>query len=133
LFKVRSPLFKRVSVETADARDGGCRYQRIQKPIMKMGLNEVVQCQGSCMRMMVRGALLLGVALSLTGCASARSPQQVIAPTYSYVQADLAMGVDSGAVLTTVTRKPLARRLPPTPAAPGFDTLVFAGTDARSD
>lgn len=78
---------------------------------------------------------MLGVAVGMLGCGATRSPQVVIAPSYSYVQADLAAGVsaeldlvDAGSetVLTSVSSK-----LPPMPAAPGFDTLVLVPVEAR--
>lgn len=75
------------------------------------------------------------VAIGMVGCGATRSPQVVIAPSYSYVQADLAAGIksdldtlDSGqeTVLTSV-----ASKLPPMPAAPGFDTMVMVPVEAR--
>lgn len=77
----------------------------------------------------------MGVVIGVAGCGATRSPQVVIAPSYSYVQADLAAGISSEldsaeaeqeTVLTSVSIK-----LPPMPAAPGFDTLVFVPTDGR--
>ena len=78
---------------------------------------------------------MLGVVIGMVGCGATRSPQVVISPSYSYVQADLAAGIsteldlaDAGheTVLTSVSGK-----LPPMPAAPGFDTLVLAPVEAR--
>jgi hypothetical protein len=89
------------------------------------------------MKYLVHGAWLLGVAIGLVGCGATRTPQTVIAPSYSYVQADLAAGINSdldtadpgdATILTSVSSK-----LPPIPAAPGFETLVFVPTDARVD
>lgn len=85
------------------------------------------------MRKLLCGAWLLGVAFSLIGCSSARSPQLVIAPSYSYVQVDLARGVDSNAVVGPARGLHVSVKLPPMPAAPGFDTLVFAGSGAQTD
>ena len=77
----------------------------------------------------------MGVVIGMVGCGATRSPQVVIAPSYSYVQADLAAGISTEldtvearheTVLTSVSSK-----LPPMPAAPGFDTLVLAPVETR--
>ncbi len=78
------------------------------------------------------GLSLLTVAFSLIGCASTREPHVVIAPTFSYVQYDLAHGVDaieSADTPATASARPAVAKLPPTPAAPGFTTLVFVDSD----
>ncbi len=85
------------------------------------------------MRKMLCGVCLLGVVIGLAGCSSARSPHVVIAPSYSYVQADLAMGVETAKVTGASTDQRVAVKLPPMPAAPGFDTLVFVGDDGLGD
>ncbi len=85
------------------------------------------------MRKCLCGAWLLGVAFGLAGCGSARTPHMVIAPSYSYVQADLAMGVETGRVVDASSETRMASKLPPMPAAPGFDTLVFVGADAQGE
>ncbi len=82
------------------------------------------------MRNLMCGLCLLGVATSLVGCGAARKPHVVIAPSYSYVQADLARGIDGTETAEATTALPAITKLPPTPAAPGFDTLVFVETDA---
>ncbi len=75
----------------------------------------------------------MGVATGLAGCSSARNPHVVIAPSYSYVQADLALGVEADTVADASSEDRLAAKLPPMPAAPGFDTLVFVETDASAE
>ena len=92
------------------------------------------------MRKCVRGVSLIAVAFGLAGCAVERSPQVVIAPSYSYVQADLAAGVtpdtQSHTVLTSLSRVDVPEtlgKLPPLPEAPGFDTLVWVPTDRPMD
>lgn len=85
------------------------------------------------MRKLLCGAWLLGVAFGLIGCSSARSPHLVIAPSYSYVQADLARGVESSPIADASSDQRVAVKLPPMPAAPGFDTLVFAGSGTQAD
>ncbi len=77
----------------------------------------------------------MGVVVGLAGCGATRVPQVVIAPSYSYVQADLAAGVSpeldpvDGGRETVLTR--FSSKLPPMPAAPGFDTLVMVPVEAR--
>lgn len=87
------------------------------------------------MRDLARGVWLAGVVIGMVGCGATRSPQVVIAPSYSYVQSDLAAGTSTeldlvdagqGTVLASVSNK-----LPPIPAAPGFDTLVMGPVDGR--
>lgn len=77
----------------------------------------------------------MGAVIGMVGCGATRSPQVVISPSYSYVQADLAAGISTElnlvgagqeAILTSVSSK-----LPPMPAAPGFDTLVLVPVDSR--
>ena len=82
------------------------------------------------MRRFVHGLSLGMVALGLIGCGADRSPHLVIAPSYSYVQADLAAGVPADpnaveVVTTEVSLTSAANKLPPIPAAPGFDTYVL--------
>lgn len=84
------------------------------------------------MRNLWCGLSLFIVAFSLIGCSSAREPHVVIAPTYSYVQYDLAHGIDtikSADTPATASVRPAVAKLPPTPAAPGFTTLVFVDSD----
>ena len=85
------------------------------------------------MRKFVCGAWLLGVAFGLAGCSSARAPHVVIAPSYSYVQADLARGVENNLTVDATRGPHLSVKLPPMPAAPGFDTIVFVGADAPGE
>ncbi len=75
----------------------------------------------------------MGVAFSLAGCSSARAPHVVIAPSYSYVQADLARGAVNSQVAEVTRGSRVAVKLPPMPAAPGFDTLVFVGDNGLGD
>jgi hypothetical protein len=81
------------------------------------------------MRNVLCGVCLLGVAVGLAGCSSTRQPNVVIAPSYSYVQADLTKGMNYGQVANASPTRSLSAKLPPTPAAPGFDTLVFVESD----
>ncbi len=85
------------------------------------------------MRRLIFGISLVVVTVAGIGCASNRTPNVVIAPSYSYVQADLANGVsDTQQVATTTAPDRLssaAAKLPPLPAAPGFDTYVLAPID----
>ncbi len=89
------------------------------------------------MRRYVHGMCLLGVAFGLIGCGAARSPQVVIAPSYSYVRADLAAGVtDQTPTADTRPETSLSiasSKLPPIPAAPGFDTYVLVPVEARGN
>ncbi len=85
------------------------------------------------MRKCLYGVCLLGVALSLVGCSSARTPHVVIAPSYSYVQADQARGIELAVATDASSESRLAIKLPPMPAAPGFDTLVFVGDDTSTN
>ena len=89
------------------------------------------------MRRLVHGMCLLGVAIAVVGCGAARSPQVVIAPSYSYVQADLAAGVtdhNPGTVTQPTTSLSIASsKLPPIPAAPGFDTYVLVPGETFSE
>ncbi len=77
------------------------------------------------MRSLVSTAVLAGVALSLVGCGSARKPQLIILPSYSYVQTDLAMGVESDVITGSARAQSSVAKLPPMPAAPGFESLVL--------
>lgn len=92
------------------------------------------------MRKWVYTTCLVGLALGLVGCGATRPPQVVIAPTYSYVQADLAAGISIGddAAVSTVPGTPavltsVSSKLPPMPAAPGFETLVYVPADLPVD
>lgn len=85
------------------------------------------------MRNVMHGLCLSGVALSLVACSTTREPHVVIAPSYSYVQADLAAGILPTEIADASRTQPTVAKLPPTPAAPGFDTLVFVGTDQPTD
>jgi hypothetical protein len=89
------------------------------------------------MRRFVTGICLLVTALGLVGCGAARTPQTVIAPSYSYVQADIAAGVSDQALTvssqTVTVLASVSNKLPPLPKAPGFDTLVMVPTDTRAE
>jgi len=75
--------------------------------------------------------LMMTVTLGLIGCSSTREPNVVIAPTYSYVQADLANGGDVQTAQAAQERPLVATagKLPPLPEAPGFETYVLIPTD----
>ena len=79
----------------------------------------------------------MAVAAAGVGCGATRSPNVVIAPSYSYVKADLTTGVsDSGPVAVSTRTDRLSsasHKLPPLPAAPGFDTYVMVPTDSPID
>lgn len=81
------------------------------------------------MRKLLCGLCLSVVAIGLIGCGATREPHVIIAPSYSYVQADLARGIDGTDTIETTATLPAITKLPPTPAAPGFDTLVFVEDD----
>ncbi len=89
------------------------------------------------MRRLIFGISLSVVAVTGVGCASSRTPNVVIAPSYSYVQADIANGVsDTQQVVATAAPARLSsatHKLPPLPAAPGFDTYVMAPTNIPID
>ena len=80
------------------------------------------------MRLGVRIAILFGLGLGLAGCGATREPNLVIAPSYSYVQDDLARDVKSTLLARDVDDPSLAK-LPPLPSVPLFDPLVFRGAD----
>lgn len=85
------------------------------------------------MRRYVQGILMTGVALGLIGCGATRAPQSVIAPTYSYLRADASAVTGPATTLAEVKTQQVAvadPKLPPIPAAPGFDvgTYVLAPT-----
>lgn len=74
----------------------------------------------------------------MIGCGAARSPQVVIAPSYSYVQADLAADVTTDLAPTAVVSpeaslSSASSKLPPIPAAPGFETYVLVPVEARGE
>jgi len=73
------------------------------------------------------------MAIGLAGCGTARAPHVVIAPSYSYVQADLAMGLETNPTADASSVDRLTAKLPPMPAAPGFDTLVFVENDTPAE
>ena len=52
-------------------------------------------------RRYIRGTVLIGLALGMAGCGSARKPYLVIIPTYSYVRAGVAMEVTSSPLRTS--------------------------------
>lgn len=67
----------------------------------------------------------MGLAFGLAGCGTARPPQFVIAPSYSYVQADRAMGAARSEATDVTAGRIAIAKLPPMPQAPGFASLVF--------
>ena len=85
------------------------------------------------MRRSVQVIYMMGVALSLIGCGATRAPRTVIAPSYSYVKADTPAADVSVRQTTTDTHAMASadNKLPPIPAAPGFDakTYVLVPTD----
>lgn len=89
------------------------------------------------MRRLIHGMCLLGVALAVIGCGAARNPHVVIAPVYSYVQADLAAGITEHNPVAvsqpTTSLSSVTHKLPPIPAAPGFDTYVMVPVEARGE
>ena len=71
--------------------------------------------------------MLVGVGLTMVGCASSRDPILVIAPSYSYVQDDLARANERVAPVDSSAAS--IAKLPPLPSAPLFDPLVRSGID----
>ncbi len=80
------------------------------------------------MRRNVQGLCLVIAALSLVGCGASRTPHTVIAPSYSYVQADPS-AIERAANQTATAQSPsvalVDKKLPPIPAAPGFDVQTY--------
>jgi len=76
--------------------------------------------------------MLIGLGISLAGCVATREPILLIAPSYSYVQDDLARGVDSSTLARHAGVSTIAK-LPPIPSVPLFDPLVFRNADQPSE
>jgi len=80
------------------------------------------------MRLCVRVAMLFAVGMSLAGCGTTREPLVVITPSYSYVQDDLARGVESYTPTRHIAASTISK-LPPLPSVPLFDPLVYRSPD----